>query len=244
MPSTAVADRLGTITIPSRFNGPPGSANGGFTCGIVAGWLAADPVEVTLRSPPPLEKRLDVESTGAGVALRDGDTLIADASPAELELALPEPPSLALASEAARAGYEGWSETHPFPTCFVCGPDRNPGDGLRIFPGRLPGSELWAADWTPDASLVHDGTVRADHVWAALDCPTSAPVANFGSGPPIVLGRLTATIHGDVEPERPHVMLSWPLGINGRKRESAAALFDSDGWRLAEARAVWIELRS
>jgi hypothetical protein len=26
---------------------------------------------------------------------------------------------------------------HPFPTCFTCGPDRAPGDGLRIFPGPL-----------------------------------------------------------------------------------------------------------
>ena len=24
---------------------------------------------------------------------------------------------------------------HPFPRCFACGPDRDEGDGLRIFPG-------------------------------------------------------------------------------------------------------------
>ena len=31
-----------TLTIPSRFNGPPGSANGGYTCGLVAGLVGAE----------------------------------------------------------------------------------------------------------------------------------------------------------------------------------------------------------
>ena len=38
---------------------------------------------------------------------------------------------------AASATYPGFS-AHPFPTCFVCGPERAEGDGLRLFPGRLP----------------------------------------------------------------------------------------------------------
>ena len=40
-------------TIDPRFNGPPGSGNGGYTCGLVAGLLGG-PAEVTLRLPPPL----------------------------------------------------------------------------------------------------------------------------------------------------------------------------------------------
>ena len=41
-----------TLTIPAVYNGPPGSANGGVTCGLLAQATGLD--EVTLRQPPPL----------------------------------------------------------------------------------------------------------------------------------------------------------------------------------------------
>src|SRR4051794_26153021 len=44
---------LDTLVLDPRFNGPPGSANGGYACGAV-GELVDGPAEVTLRSPPPL----------------------------------------------------------------------------------------------------------------------------------------------------------------------------------------------
>ena len=49
-----------TILIPERFNGPPGSANGGYTCGLVAGLVGAEEVRVSLRSPPPLDTPMAV----------------------------------------------------------------------------------------------------------------------------------------------------------------------------------------
>ena len=49
-----------TLTLPARFNGPSESANGGYTCGRVAALLGADVASVSLRSPPPLERPLDV----------------------------------------------------------------------------------------------------------------------------------------------------------------------------------------
>ena len=39
------------------------------------------------------------------------------------------------------------------------------------------------------------------------------------------------------------VALSWPIGIEGRKREAASALLTGDGAVIASARALWIELR-
>lgn len=53
-----------TLTIPARFNGPPGSANGGYTCGRVAQLVGAEEVEVSLRTPPPLERPLEVVRDG------------------------------------------------------------------------------------------------------------------------------------------------------------------------------------
>ena len=145
------------------------------------------------------------------------------------------------AGAASEAGYERWAGSHPFPTCLVCGPERRPPEGFEIFPGELPGRQLFASRWTPDASL--GDPVATEYAWAALDCPTSAPVVNFGLGPPCVLARLSAALELPVEAGRPHALVSWPIETDGRKRHSGVALFDGQGRTLARARALWIELR-
>ena len=225
-----------TLVIPQRFNGPPGSANGGYTCGLVAGLLGGPVAEVTLRSPPPLETALAVERDADAVRVTGGDVLVAEARGAELELDAPAAVSVEEAEAASRAGEEHWSADHPFRTCVVCGPDREPGDGYRLFPGELRDG-LFASVWTPESTA-------PEQTWAALDCPTSAPVANFGDGPAMVLARLTARLEAPVEPGRAHVVLSWRVGVDGRKRHAAAALYSGTGALLAVSRALWIELRS
>jgi hypothetical protein len=231
-----------TLTIPSRFNGPPGSANGGYASGRVAAAVDAEEVAVSLRAPPPLDHPLELVGVNGHVELRDGDALVAEAEFEPLMLDVPEPVSPDEAAAASEAGLERWSARHPFPSCVVCGPDRH--DGMRIFPGPL-GDGRFAAPWTPDESL-SDGTgaVREEHVWAALDCPTSAPVVTFGEGPPLVLARLTARLGASVRVGERHSIVSWPLGVDGRKRHSACALYDSEGRLLCASRALWIELRS
>jgi hypothetical protein len=233
-----------TLTIPARFNGPPASANGGYTCGRVAGLLDADVAEVTLRAPPPLERPLSV-ARGERVELRDGDTLVAEAVPAELAIEVPDPVSPDEADAAIAAGSDHWTAKHPFPTCVVCGPERDEQDGFRIFPVELSGGTgVFVASWTPGESVADgDGCVRPECVWAALDCPTSAPVANFGKGPPLVLARLTARLACPARADERHTILSWPLAVDGRKRQAAAALFDPQGRLLCASRALWIELR-
>jgi len=232
-----------TVTIPSRFNGPPSSANGGYTCGLVAALVANEEVSVSLRLPPPVDKPLRVVREGDAVELHDGEALIAEGGPAQLLLSVPDAISPDEAAAASRAGHDRWCGPHPFPTCFVCGPERDPGDGLRVFPGELRDG-MFAADWTPDDSL-DDGTghVRAEWVCAAVDCPTSAPVANFATGPAMVLARLTARLGCSVKVGEHHAILAWPLAVDGRKRSAACALFDSSGRLLCASQALWIELR-
>ena len=58
--------------------------------------------------------------------------------------------ALARAGACGRARYVG-HRRHNFPSCFVCGPERAPGDGLRDFPG--DGRRQVAATWTPGADL-------------------------------------------------------------------------------------------
>src|SRR5918996_2619259 len=52
-----ILSRAVEVMIPARFNGPPATANGGYTCGLVARLLGVD-AEVTLRRPPPLDRPL------------------------------------------------------------------------------------------------------------------------------------------------------------------------------------------
>jgi hypothetical protein len=229
----------GTITIASRYCGPPESGNGGYTCGRLAAFVRP-PVEVTLRRPPPLDRVLMVLRTPAGAVLTDGDQPVAEAKSARFTLDLPPCPGLAAATEAA-AHYHGLAQ-HAFPTCFVCGPGRAAGDGLRIFAGPMGGNGLVAAPWRPDAELAgQDGAVRAEFVWAALDCPGAwawlEALAN-----PLVLGRLAASLDAPVLAERPHIVGGWRLGHEGRKHYSGTVIWRADGTVCARARATWIEV--
>lgn len=221
-----------TLTIPARYNGPRTSANGGYTCGVVAA-LLGEPAEVTLRLPPPLDRPLRVERAGGRVEVYDGDALVAEAARAEVDV---DPPASVTPAEAehAAAGYDGFRE-HAFPTCFVCGPERAEGDGLRIFPGRVEGRELVAAPWTLRES-------RPELVWAALDCPGAFACGYDGRGE-LVLGRLAARIERLPAAGEPCIVVGWPLGEDGRKRYAGTAVFTDGGELLARARATWIQPR-
>ena len=72
---------------------------------------------------------------------------VARAMPADHDL-VPVAPVDAATARAAEAAYPGLT-AHPFPTCFACGTGREPGDGLRIFPGPGGATGRVAATWTP-----------------------------------------------------------------------------------------------
>ncbi len=235
---------MSEVIIEHRFHGPPDSGNGGYVCGLLA--EALDGVaEVTLRQPPPLDVPLELTvENAAGALTRDG-VLIASARPGSLDLEVPEPLSLSAAREAAN-NYTGFHQ-HIFPSCFVCGPQREPGDGMRIFPGEVrdaPDIEgIVAAPWTPDGTLADEGgLVRNIFLWAALDCPGYFAVGKKGEA--AVLGRMTAEISGTVMADKPYIVMAWPTGLDGRKLYSGTAIFDADGTLIAKAAATWIKIGS
>jgi hypothetical protein len=230
-----------TVVIDSRFRGPPDSANGGYTCALVAS-LIDGPAQVTLKAPPPLDTVLILRGEDGAASLTGEDgTPIATGTRADVELEVPAPVSLEEATRAA-ARYP-WRERHPYPTCFVCGPQRESGDGLDIFPGPVEGSAVFAAPWTPDVGLADEvGVVRDEFVWAALDCPSGIVTDLFGSVGRILLGRLTADLKQPVGAGSPHVVQAWTLDRDGRKLRTASALFDNDGELCASAQATWIEV--
>ena len=216
------------MRLAARFNGPPGSANGGVAAGRLAAYVGATAVEVTLRRPPPLDVDLRVEASGGTARLFDGNVLVAEAAPATVEADLPEAVSLERAREA-EAAYGGLVD-HPFPTCFSCGTARDDGLGLR--PGPV-GKGRSACTWTPEK----DDPVL---VWAALDCP-GGWAADL-PGRPLVLGRMALEHRGRVAPGEQHVVQGWVAGQDGRKVHTGTALRGPDGSVVAVARATWLSV--
>jgi len=230
------------MRIEDRFCGPRDSANGGYACGVAAALLDGD-VEVTLRLPPPLDAELTAERTDGGAVVRDGDRVIAEAKPTTLALEVPAPVGFDEAVRASR-GYP-WFEGHPYPTCFVCGPERTAGDGLRIFPGAVEGRDVAAAPWVPDASLAgDDGLVRPAFLWAALDCPSWF---GFGCLHPfdgmVLLGRLAARIVARPRAGDRCVAMGWLIARDGRKIHCGSAIHTDGGALLAVGKATWIALK-
>jgi hypothetical protein len=217
------------ILIERRFRGPLTSANGGYAAGLLAAHVDAPAVQVTLRLPPPLERPLRVERSDAGLVLVDGDAVVAEAQPAELEL---DPPNVT--PEEAEAGRQRHVRlgNEVFLECFSCGV-RPDGDGLEIHAGPIPGRDgVHATPWT-----AHD--VDEPVVWAAIDCVGAYAVGAPGRGDS-VLGRMTARVERLPQEGERCVVVGWPLGEEGRKLYAGTALLGADGERVAVARQTWI----
>jgi hypothetical protein len=229
------------LVISRRFRGPPTSGNGGYTCGMIAA-ASSQPVEIRLNTPPPLDTRLEIVDDAAtgGLKLLHGAAVVATAAPKEFEIEVPKPPTYAQAL-AAVSDYEGFQE-HAYSDCFVCGPARQRGDGMRIFASPITGQELVAAAWMPDRSLVGpDGKVLPEFMWAALDCPGFFATGVAARGP--LLGTYAARIDRCVHLDTPCVVIGWSIRHEGRKHVSGTAIFDGFGEICGRALATWIEPR-
>jgi hypothetical protein len=253
---------LTDLIIPSRFRGPPSSGNGGYSAGAVAAYAGqecpddhAQPwptVSVTLLAPPPLEVPMTLTpgDDGGVVASYDGKPVLA-ARCSHDEVLDVEP----VAPDDARAAMTSYSglDHHPFPTCFSCGTGREPGDGLRIFPGRV--SDVASEDgrrarvgaaWTPDPTVAEDFHAYADEhpraslpvTWAALDC-----VGGWAGDLEerlMVLARMTARIDSLPVIGEEHVLVGMGRGQDGRKTWTSSTMYDADGRVVGTAEHLWI----
>jgi hypothetical protein len=236
-------------SVATRFNGPPTLGQGGYSCGLVTERIDADVATVSLRAPVPLETPMEVRrSSDGGVALVTPDgTVIAEG--AATDLVLDPPPALPIEearAAAARSPLAQDPSRHAYPTCFGCGPYRDPREALRIMPGPVVEGDFarLAGTWTPCEDLAAaDGAVSRLFTWAALDCPTGWAAASPGESPH-VLARLTARllvapIHVGIE----HVVVAWLIAREGRKARGNAAIYTPDGELCALAEGLWIRLR-
>ncbi len=230
-----------SVIVAERFNGPLEHGNGGYSAGIAAALLEG-PVEATLRSPVPLETPLRAVTEDGTARLLDGDRLIVETRRVpEFEIEVPEAVSPAQARDAMTR-YLGEDEG-PFSRCFVCGLGRE--DSLGVFSGRVEGRDVVASTWTPpEWTTGEGGRARPEFVWSVLDCPTFfGAYIDVEELPVSFLGRITARIDALPAVGEEHVLMSWPLGVDGRKAESGVALLTAAGEVLAAARAVLIKAR-
>lgn len=115
------------VRIDPRFTGPPGTANGGWTAGLMAGFLPVDgPVEVTLRKPPPIGRALDVlllpptgEARPAEASGHGGDEgpavvlRTADGGPPTGDIAVARPAAVEPGTGIAPPGTGPWPDVPP-----------------------------------------------------------------------------------------------------------------------------------
>jgi hypothetical protein len=230
-----------TLTVSGRFNGPEASGNGGYACALFAGLLDG-PAEVSLRSPVPLDVPLEAARDDAGaVAVTSGETLVAEARPAEppaLEVpAVVSPERARVATARYPAPAEGL-----FSRCFVCGRARE--DSMQVFAGPVEGTDLVASPWTPpDWAAAADGVVRPEFVWAVLDCPTYFALYP-DSSPLSFLVAMSARLGHPVRAGEEHVVIAWPIAKDGRKHRAGSAVLSADGEVLAAADVLLIDTDS
>lgn len=235
---------IGTITVPGRLRGYPGVAFGGYVAGVLAGRAPAKTVRVDFRRPTPVEVPVELTGTDDGGAVLTGaDGLLAVATPDEVRLDAPEPPSW----DEAYAAAEAYRAAPPAGAvdCFGCGLDRTPDTGLRQHCGVVPGRDLVATAWTAGPALADaEGELRPELVWGALDCPGNAAGRLLGSmREGAVTASLTAQLLRPVPVSARLISYAWVVSEEGRKHRMGVALTTAAGDLCAHASALWVNPR-
>ncbi|MBS1889460.1 MAG: hypothetical protein JSU06_19960 [Actinobacteria bacterium] len=228
---------MATVTVPRRFNGPPASGQGGYSCALLAAHLEG-PAAVSLRRPIPLGKPLAVRfADGAARAHSPSDELIAEAVPAP-PLAPWDAPAVDLDTARAATARFTTPPDGTFDHCFVCGRAR--ADGFHVCAGPVAGTELVASPWTPPTWAADaGGGVLPEFVWAALDCP--GYFALHGTDLPVAfLARQQTAIVAPPRAGVEHIVVGRPLARDGRKGFAATAILDPDGTVLAHSELLVI----
>jgi hypothetical protein len=245
MSGDARSNRIDTIIIDPRYNGPTStSGNGGWVAGSLARLLGTGSVSVTLRAPAPLAVPMFVRWQDDGTATLDNDgSLIAEATMAPLELDVPKAPD-PIEAEAAGVLAQNLSAelgaSWPYAHCFGCGFARS--DGLRIMPGPVGDNGIVATTWTPPSVVTNSrGQLTVEATWAALDCSGGiAWINRLAAGTAIVTARMTTVIDHPLQIGRRYTVVGWPIAQEGRKLHAGTAIFDATGNVQARSRQLWV----
>ena len=206
-------------------------------------------VRVRINWPIPLNEELVIQTGIQDSKLLHGETLIAQASSADqsrlqalLRPSMPPYVSFNEALEASKA-YPGF-ESHPFPECFVCGPNREVGDGLRIFPGPHSSETFVCAPFKTYPSLFSsDKNMAVEYQWSALDCSGAYGIMNAFGPDKYVLGTIIGEIKAPIHMDEMIVAMGWAIDKAGRKARSGTALINHHGQLKSWALSTWIAIK-
>lgn len=234
------------LSIPGHAHGYPDIAFGGYVAGLLAAQAGAETVRVDFRRAVPVETPilLSRPETGRATLTAADGTVLTEASNATLALDIPPAPSW---NEAEAAVATALSSPHRRVTdCYGCGVRCAPGQGLRLFPWKVPGRDLMAAAWTPDAGLADEsGELPPEVVWSTLDCPGGIAawvLSKMDQG--AFTAALTGTQLRPVRAGEDYIAHAWTLHQDGRKHTVGVALSTRDGELCALAEALWVVPRT
>ncbi len=236
------------VVVEDRFKGPPQSGNGGYVGGLFSRTIDSSgqgDVEVTLRSPIPLDKPMQVSHLDDGTAtISDGDTLIAQVKPVQWEMEIPAPPpwkDIEAAASRSLAFKSNINDLLPgrkgfHPICFCCGVEH--ATGLQVCVA--PVGDQVAAVWETKASWgLSDGLLPVEFLWTAMDCPGQFAYMEQGirTG---MLGRITASVIERPSAGETLLVSAWTIMVEGKKHFAGSAIFDRSGKLYSKAKTVWI----
>ncbi len=230
-----------TITIPTPFEGPPGTGQGGYTAARVVEHIGGA-ATVAFRSPIPLDEELTLEQLDAEhwqLSNPSGDAVL-DITRWTPNWATTTAVSIADA-RAARERFEYTPENHPAHHCFSCGAQP---ESMQVHAGPL-GDGRYATDWTiPHWAANDGGTVDQAVAWAAVDCTAGWYIAGpadrrAGFTVQLAVEVLKPLVAGDT-----YAVVGWegdyPAAWDGRKRGACSSLFDATGDLVARSRSFWV----
>ena len=256
-----LAKRINSLIVEEKFRGPPVSGNGGYVGGLFSTVIDAagsGNIEVTLRSPIPLDQPLQViYHTDTSANIVQGETLIAEVREDDFEMQLPSPPDWSLVEAAAPDSFSfgenlndllvGRQGFHPI--CFCCGVEHE--DGLGVYaapvassvvgePSNANPNAMVAAIWpTKRAWADESGCIPIEYLWTAMDCPSQFAFLadDIRTG---LLGRISARVHERPVAGETLMVVAWTIEVQGKKHFAGSAIFDRAGKCYSEAKTVWI----
>ena len=239
------------VIVKNQFRGPPQSGNGGYVGGLFSKCIDTSGngnVEVTLRSPIPLDTKLQVNQLDDGSAtITKGETLIAQIKSIDWEMDIPAPPEWSEVEAVAKQSLaftpnindllEGRTGFHPI--CFCCGVEHDSGLQVCVAPIGDQVAAIWK---TKEEWGLSDGLIPAEYLWTAMDCPGQFAYMDKGirTG---MLGRITAEVFERPKAGDELLVTAWTIQIEGKKHFAGAAIFDQQGNLFSKAKTVWIGRR-
>lgn len=212
--------------LSTRFEGMPGTMQGGYVAALAAGERDG-PIRVRIRRPLKVGDVLERSIEGDTWELhRDGE-LVMTGQPTELHVSEPIPvdPTLARAATDRPPAFP-----LPFSTCIGCG-ERADGLGFRIRP--VGDGRQMVGAWTPSPQeALPNGRAPREHVWTVIDCITSWAVftdpPRSGTGG-AVTGNIAVEFRSDLQAGQEYIFQSWRERDDERSIICGGAIHDTDG---------------